>query len=247
MFAPKALPADTDAPSKSGDGRSQVPASTEAPKRTNEPPAPIPDAVSEPTPLTIQEAVVPGAAYTSWVLWHWVNGPIVEKLRAETARRMDIRRLRHMLADDDPEIVRFALELILETPDGRFQQECLHVLETAGLENSRLALDYLKQSAADPRRLATELIPLYGTNPGSTRLLYRYFESCEGLTSDFWSALAARLKDLPAHEQVYLLDLLEARARDVEAVRRHVEGLAREGDPFVLMRARRFLGEFGSH
>ncbi|GAB6165450.1 hypothetical protein JCM19992_14500 [Thermostilla marina] len=243
LFAPNAVPAST----ASAQSSKQETKTNDFSVGANAVSPPTPDAVSEPTPLTIQEAVVPGAAYTSWVLWHWVNGPIVAKLRAETIRRMDERRLREMLADGDPEVVRFALELILETPDGRFRKECFRILETAGLENCRLALDYLERSASDSRRLASELIPLYGTNPGSTRLLYRYFESCQGLSPDFWSALAAKLQDLPAHEQVYLLDLLETRAKEIEAVRRQVEVLAREGDPYVLMRARRFLAEFGSH
>ncbi|RMF91650.1 MAG: hypothetical protein D6741_15830, partial [Planctomycetota bacterium] len=43
------------------------------------------DAVSSPTPVVYEGAVVEGAAWTCFTLWHWVHGPLREELRKTTA------------------------------------------------------------------------------------------------------------------------------------------------------------------
>ena len=71
------------------------------------------DGITAATPQSVKDAVVDQAAYTSWVLWHWVNGRIVDRLHAETVARVDDDYLLHGLKSDDRRLVRFALDQLL--------------------------------------------------------------------------------------------------------------------------------------
>ena len=72
------------------------------------------DGWSGATPQTIRDAVVDDAAYTSWALWRWANGEIVEKLRQLTTRRCTPGYLQQLLRSDDRRHVDFALQHVVQ-------------------------------------------------------------------------------------------------------------------------------------
>lgn len=70
------------------------------------------DAVSGATPATIKNVVVEGAVYSSYTLWHFVNGQIKDSIRAFTLRNYSKQMTSHMLGSDNFETQLFALKQI---------------------------------------------------------------------------------------------------------------------------------------
>ena len=110
------------------------------------------DGITAATPLSVKDAVVDQAAYTSWVLWHWVNGSIVDRLHAETVARVDDDYLLHGLKSDDRRLVGFALEQLRARgmEDPRHYEACFHIMENSDRTNCELALELLTESSVDP-------------------------------------------------------------------------------------------------
>lgn len=67
------------------------------------------DAVTGATPLTIKKSVVEGASYSSFTLWHFVNGAIKDSLAAFTQGFYSEPIARQMLFSDNYETQLFAL------------------------------------------------------------------------------------------------------------------------------------------
>jgi hypothetical protein len=67
------------------------------------------DAVTGATPQTIKNAVVEGAVYSSYTLWHFVNGPIKDSIAAFTLSIYSDPVARQMLTSDNYETQLFAL------------------------------------------------------------------------------------------------------------------------------------------
>lgn len=70
------------------------------------------DAVSGATPATIKNAVVEGAVYSSHTLWHFVNGPVKDSIRAFTLRNYSEQIASQMLRSGNFETQLFALKQI---------------------------------------------------------------------------------------------------------------------------------------
>jgi len=68
------------------------------------------DGVTGATPITLKNAVVQGAALSSYHLWHWANGEVCATARELTHQRCDVEMLRDFLGRAEPHYVRFALE-----------------------------------------------------------------------------------------------------------------------------------------
>ncbi len=60
------------------------------------------DAVSSPTILTLKTAVIVGAGYTCYDLWHWANGLLTDHIRNLTGTGSSVPKLRTYLARADP-------------------------------------------------------------------------------------------------------------------------------------------------
>ncbi len=228
------------------------------------------DGITSATPLSVKDAVVDQAAYTSWVLWHWVNGSIVDRLHAETVARVDDDYLLHGLKSDEHRLIGFALEQLLErsqksegpgskvahpedNPDDVrpstlrpltpvFKDACFHIMENSGRTNCELALELLTESAEDPAEVQCRLIALVGRNSGSSRLLLSYFEKLPDPDPVVWVELAKQLELISGY---YDLDaafaLLEKQAGGLPEVRASVAPLADSEDPFVAQRAEEFM------
>jgi len=204
------------------------------------------DAVTAATPQAVQDAVVSGAAYTSWVLWHWVNGEIEDKLLALTLPQCSPEYLNHCLLSDDPRFVRFAFEHLLNQKlyDVFYREACFQILENSGRANCQLALQYLTALPQDSDELNARLIKLIGINAGSSRLILDRFEKLPNAPSSLWIQMAVHLGQLNVSYDVNaVLDLLKRRAGDSEAVRLEVAKLLQSDDRFIAERAQEFMGE----
>jgi hypothetical protein len=204
------------------------------------------DGVTAATPQTVRDAVVSGAAYTSWVLWHWVNGEAADKLRARTLPYCSADYLNHCLRSDDPRFVQFALQRLLkdELYDVRCREACFQILEKGGRANCQLALQYLSAQSLDSDELSVRLIALIGINAGSSRLILDWFENLPDLPPALWVQMAAHLEQVNAYYDVNaVLNLLERRAGDSERVGLEVGKLLQSENRFIVRRAQVFLGK----
>ena len=68
------------------------------------------DSVSYATPLSMQNAVMAGAAYTCYTLWHWAQGESVQVIRRLTAQSASSEQLLDLYLTGEMEKVVFALE-----------------------------------------------------------------------------------------------------------------------------------------
>lgn len=202
------------------------------------------DAVTTATPASLRSAVVPGAAYSSWVLWRWVHGEIVGELQARTRESCNDKFLLHCLGSRDSGFVAFALDELLKrdalTP--AFELACYQVLEDGGRANCERALRALTAAPSDPAAVQGQIIRLYGRNGGSSALILNYLEELPDATSALWAQLAAQLSAVTDYSDLDgALELLKQRAAELPTVRQEVEKLAGHADRFVAMRAREFL------
>ncbi len=202
------------------------------------------DGITAATPLSVKDAVVDQAANTSWALWHWVNGSIVDRLHAETVARVDDDYLLHGLKSDDSMLVGFALEQLGEKglDDPRHHEACFHIMENSGRTNCELALELLAESADDPVEVQGRLIALIGRNGGSSRLILSYFEKLSDPDPVVWVELAKQLKAITGYRDLdAAFALLEKHASGLSEVRALVSPLADSEDPFVAHRAEEFM------
>jgi hypothetical protein len=228
------------------------------------------DGITAATPLSVKDAVVDQAAYTSWALWHWVNGSIVDRLHAETVARVDDDYLLHGLKSDERTLVGFALEQFLErsqksegpwskvthpgdNPDDLrpstlrpltpvFKDACFHIMENSSRTNCELALELLTESSVDPVEVQGRLIALIGRNGGSSRLILSYFERLPDPDPVVWVELAKQLKAITGYRDLdAAFALLEKHASGLPEVRASVAPLADSEDRFVARRAEEFM------
>ncbi len=202
------------------------------------------DGVTAATAQTVRDAVVAGAAYTSWVLWHWVNGDVVDELRTRTRLSCSTEYLLHCLLSKDPRFEEFALRHILEHDfcDSQIREACFQIFEKSNPENCKLALQVLTRNIPDADGLHQRLIALIGVNEGSSQLVLHYFEELPRAPRAVWEQMARQLEQLQTYSDVNaVLNLLEKLASETETIRLHVEKLLCSESRFIVRRAREFL------
>jgi hypothetical protein len=205
------------------------------------------DGVTAATPKSVKDAVVDQAAYTSWALWRWVNGEIVDQLLAATIARADGEYLLYGLMSDDRRLVGFALEQLRENgmEDPRHREAWFHILENSGRANCEPALELLTRSSADLEEVHSRLIELIGLNGGSSRLILNYFKDLPDPEPHIWLQLARQLQEIPGYRDFdAAMALLEMNAKGLTEVRNQVAALLESEDLFIKKRAQEFLKHF---
>lgn len=202
------------------------------------------DAVTSATPISVQNAVVKGAAHTSWALWHWVNGESAGKLLDLTRLNCDAAFLEHCLrTPDDRDMVKFGLQFILKNDpeSAQFHDDAFNILKNAGRANCVLALDYLKGSVMDKENLHQQLVELMGVNGGSQRLISNYFAAESHLSPAILERLAGSLTRLSYREFIAVFNLLELRQCNTMIISSKVAELLESDDPYRVKCARDYL------
>lgn len=202
------------------------------------------DTETSATPPDAKAAVVEGAAYTTWVLWHWIHRDVVEQLLAKTNENLSDDYLVECLASDDSAFVQFALNQ-LQTQgltDERLYAGCLKVLEERGQRDCILALDVLIAHHEDSAKLHADLIERIAVNGGSSRVLLNYFKKLDTADVAVWRQLAGQLERMSEYKDIDItLGILRQRAAQDAGVREQVSQLLESGDPFLKRRAESFL------
>lgn len=150
------------------------------------------DAISGATESFLKDAVVPGALYTTWVLWHRVNGSIVEQLKAHTAQIIKPTGIKRFLLSDDQEKVRFALKTVKKA---NIQQELIFkTFEKADRNTTKSVLQILEQMNVE--NLNMKLVLLLGTTGEEAEWEILDFIQARKPESDILAALKERMKVL---------------------------------------------------
>lgn len=198
------------------------------------------DGVTGATPATIKESVVEGAAYTTWVMWHWANGEIVPRLRNLTGQSCTPPYLKYLLHSKDRRCRDFALKYLMDHhPAGtQFQEDVLHILETGDSQHIELSLRYLTTATKDKERLQAHLIEsFYRMNTMNNPMVLEYFASETNLPSTTMEGLTAHLNQLPYFQIHLILRLLEQRNFFSKKTEADVAHLLDKDDFFIARRA----------
>jgi len=196
------------------------------------------DAWSGATPLTVQASVVKDAAYTSWVMWRWANGEIVQKLRSVTQRSCTPRYLKHLLRSKDRRCIDFALKYVMEhhPPDAEFLEDVFRVLENGDREHVVLSLRYLSRATKDKARLHARLIESCCRMKSMySPIVLDYFATQPDLPRTTLEGLTACLDRLPYFQVHLILRLLEQRKFFSEKTESDISRLL-DGDDFFIAR-----------
>ena len=207
------------------------------------------DGWSGATPQTVADSVVEGAAFTTWALWHWVNGEIVPHLRDSTVERATPEFVRRLLRSEQPRQVGFALRHLLEPHQGneRLVDDVFHAMEnTRQLAYVALALDFVIGAVNDERRLDDRLIASFRRLDDSTsRPLLEYFASRTAPPVKTLEGLSAALGELP-YFQVHRILLLLEKQEGSATVEANVARLLDHENFFIARRAYEHLRKHAS-
>lgn len=202
------------------------------------------DGWSGATPQTVKDAVVDDAAYTSWAMWRWANGEIVQKLQGLTEQRCAPGYLRQLLQSKDRREVDFALRHVVRhlPADEQFVDDVFPILETGDREHVSLALTFLHGTAQDRRRLHERLIESYCRSSGNYRpMILDYFAAQPDLPAETLEGLTGVLDQLPFFQVHLILRLLDAKGFFSARVEADVAGLLDHREFFIARRASEYL------
>lgn len=129
------------------------------------------DAVTGATPKTIKEAVVDGAVYSSFTLWHFVNGKIKDKMAVFTNGVYSNEIAHQLLLSDNYETQLFALRKWTEDD---FKQ------------NSELLFQVIRQSVPLVRAFAINKMPLPFENTENNRQFAALFPALDNYSKSIF-------------------------------------------------------------
>ncbi|MFO7938058.1 MAG: hypothetical protein R6V06_10710 [Kiritimatiellia bacterium] len=169
------------------------------------------DALTAPTPLFYQTSVVRGAVFTSYTLWHWVNGNITEQIRSVTAQSCKHEHLMRYVNNASVDLFNFALEQFAQR--GNFENDVISSvekrMESESAEFSESALDYLETAVAAGRKdvYCKTLPALFGKGSSRKRILClrSLADVQENMPGWFYDEMALYLPELDSFFEVHLL------------------------------------------
>jgi len=176
------------------------------------------DAITGATPQTVADAVVPGAVYTCYTLWHWANGEISPRIRELSGRACPDELLLRYITEGDDEMAMFAMEVFGDRgPHGYAAQNAIIDRAVEGRAAlARAAVSYL-ESVADTAGADFYYKGIEQLFAGADRQKRTYYLSALANTglkapAGFYDRLSRSLPKLDTYYEVHLLlELMEAR------------------------------------
>ena len=198
------------------------------------------DALAGATPESVREAVVPDAAYTSWVLWRYANGEVVPQLMRRTEQSCTPEFLCRLLEAPDRQAARFGLQYVLKhhPADGRYLEAVLRAIEQGDPETIGLGLRFVSGAVPDRERRQASLVATFGRMKSRhSPLLLAYLSTERELSPATLEGLAARLGPLEYYQVHLTLSLLEQRGFSSPEAEAAVAQLLEGRDFFIARRA----------
>jgi hypothetical protein len=203
-------------------------------------------AVSQPTVLSLKTAVIIGAGYTCYDLWHWANGLLTQPIRDFSGKDSSKAKLLAYLASDDTEEAYFALQYLgkRQITDRTVFAAVIACCKEGDSSLVTPTLAYLRQAAPSDQVYFDSIVDLFSSPDSKKRLLI-----LEDLTSGTRKPLAGfydRLSDfLPSLESYFevhrFLTLMETENPGSTKVARKAAELLKHQKFFVSRRAYWFL------
>jgi len=200
------------------------------------------DDVTGATPVSLSKAIVPGAVYTCYTLWHWVHGDVVREMKDLTARATTRKHLMRFLSDGSEALSIFAMDQFAER-GVRDQAVADAVVERALANNAtvaKAALRYLESTAtekeADIRYRAIEKLAPAADRRTRTLFLTALSRTPQPPPTGYYDRISKWLPTMQTYFEVHLLlELLEERSPESqEAVRQAMRVL--ENPNFLIAR-----------
>lgn len=208
------------------------------------------DAVTGPTKLSYSNAVVSGAAYTCYTLWHWANGEISPVIREMTVQASDQEDLIRYLKSDTENYAAFGLNQLMKR--GVFDQATVDaVIKASCRQNTSLvtpALRYLQSaSAANKSDVYFPAIERHFLPVGKkTRITCLVSLSATELTAPkgYYDRISRWLRTSDSYYEVHLLlNLVSSRKATSETIVRNAMPLLEHKTFTVARRAFDFLSD----
>jgi hypothetical protein len=203
------------------------------------------DAVSGATAENVDSEVVEGAVYTSWVLWHWVNGEAVERLRTLTWISSPAERLNDWLSRGDPEQVEYVLDLLQQDktePKEKLRESLLVALRNATYRTAKNILLYLQETAADRETLNIQLATIAGRAEDlPQREIMDYLNRQPNVSPAVLQIVSSQLTTMSyagVHIALNLFERVDNLPPDAE---QNVRKLVESDNPFIVRRAKEYL------
>ena len=205
------------------------------------------DGVSGATDLSAASEVVEGAAYTTWVLWHWVNGEVVEQLQERTRQSETPKLLQRLLLGGQPEEIQYAVERLKMTEEGLadpLEATVFRALQTADNHTARLLIHYLGSVGFEPESLHVKLAEAAGLSEDNPqREIMAFLQQEKDLSAAALEILAKNLPDFSYMGVHIALSIFERYPELPEAVAGQVERLTQSGNAFIARRAREHMNQ----
>lgn len=174
------------------------------------------DGVTGATILTLKTAVILGAGYTCYDLWHWSNGLLTGRIRDLTGRDSSERRLREYLASDDVDSALLALEYFKKRRiTGRASLDAIIARSKEGDKVLiKPALECLAETAPTDHVYCDSIVSIFAGTGSRKRLLILEILAADERkpVAGFYDRLCDYLPGLETYYEVHLfLNLMEAR------------------------------------
>ncbi len=200
------------------------------------------DGISGATPLTLREAVVEGAALSSYHLWHWANnGEVVAAARERTHQNCSAELLQSFLTRDDPDFILFALEHLqrhqLFAPS--FVSQVLEVMSRGDHALIDAGLAYLRSALPDADAFYEKLARLFKQSDGETRVyLLELLGAEQAISGAQLDRFSEGLMEIDTYYELHLfLNLLEKHQHVSEPLLMEVSRFLENGNFFIARRA----------
>ena len=198
------------------------------------------DGVTGATVLTVKEATVESAAYTTYTLWHWVNGDPATRIDGFTRAANSSGFVQRLLRTDSLQHTRFALELIDEqfADDGQFADLVLTRLSQCDRPTTFDAIAYLENSSGDKHQLHASLVDVFqDMDPARKLYIIEYLFDQNEVADSTLSGLTASFDGMPYYPIHRVLSLIESQDATTDAVQANVAKLLSHDNFFIARRA----------
>jgi len=207
------------------------------------------DGVSAPTPLSLQSAVVPGAAYTCYTLWHWINGQVPSLIRGFTEQHSDVNHFVAFFKTGKKEFVEFSIaQLIKRDAFGEEIQEAIRQDIPHNESVVKPALNYFTIASQKTNSSVfydtIEKVFLKSDKSVRIKILEILMTSELEPSIGFYNRICKFLPDLNSYYEVHLLlHLQKTKNASSEVVTREVIPLLGHENFLIARRAFWFLDE----
>ncbi|MGK7393924.1 MAG: hypothetical protein ACNS62_05110 [Candidatus Cyclobacteriaceae bacterium M3_2C_046] len=119
------------------------------------------DATTGATKETVKKAVVSGAVYSTYTLWHAVHGQISHKIDSLTGSMLNAKLLRKFLNSDSHHYHYYALGHLSSSELDKFQKDLINTIARGNIFVAKKALDKLSEKQLQDDQWQLALTQLY--------------------------------------------------------------------------------------